>query len=53
MYLGLHLNPLSETRDNLNFITDVKFSHLSRKVVPNKKQTNKKPPQTETRKFFS
>lgn len=26
MYLGLHLNPLSETRDNLNFINDVKFS---------------------------
>ena len=29
MYLGLHLNPLSEARDNLNFINDVKFSGLT------------------------
>ena len=33
MYLGLHLNPLSETRDNLNFITDVKFSGLTCKYA--------------------
>ena len=29
MYLGLHLYPSSETRDNLNFIIDVKFSGLT------------------------